>query len=79
MIPGLAVLTCARLRDKSQIKHAISVQDRLRNKSTAGQAQKRSRSDGAKCTQGNITASYASTQHNRNQHNRTYACHPHPL
>ena len=32
----LAVLTCARLRDKSQIKHAISVQDRLRNKSTGG-------------------------------------------
>ena len=29
----LEVLTCARLRDKSQIKHAISVQDRLRSKS----------------------------------------------
>ena len=29
----LAVLICARLRDKSQIKHAISVQDRLRSKS----------------------------------------------
>ena len=30
----LELLTCARLRDKSQIKHAISVQDRLRGKST---------------------------------------------
>ncbi len=30
----LEVLICARLRDKSQIKHAISVQDRLRSKST---------------------------------------------
>jgi len=30
----LAVLTCARLRDRSRIKHAISVQDRLRSKST---------------------------------------------
>lgn len=30
----LEVLVCARLRDKSQIKHAISVQDRLRSKST---------------------------------------------
>lgn len=29
----LEVLICARLRDKSQIKHAISVQDRLRSKS----------------------------------------------
>ncbi|RJS68897.1 hypothetical protein CW696_07935 [ANME-2 cluster archaeon] len=29
----LAVLICARLRDRSQIKHAISVQDRLRSKS----------------------------------------------
>ncbi len=33
----LEVLTCARLRDKSQIKHAISVQDRLRSKSTGWQ------------------------------------------
>jgi len=30
----LELLTCARLRDKRQIKHAISVQDRLRGKST---------------------------------------------
>lgn len=30
----LEILTCARLRDKSQIKDAISVQDRLRSKST---------------------------------------------
>jgi len=30
----LEILTCARLRDKSQIKDAISVQDRLRDKST---------------------------------------------
>jgi len=30
----LEILTCARLRDKSQIKDAISVQDRLRGKST---------------------------------------------
>ena len=30
----LELLTCARLRDKGQIKHAISVQDRLRGKST---------------------------------------------
>lgn len=30
----LAVLICARLRDRSQIKHAISVQDRLRSKAT---------------------------------------------
>jgi len=29
----LEILTCARLRDKSQIKDAISVQDRLRGKS----------------------------------------------
>ena len=29
----LAVLICARLRDRSQIKHAISVQDSLRSKS----------------------------------------------
>ena len=30
----LELLTCARLRDKGQIKHAILVQDRLRGKST---------------------------------------------
>jgi hypothetical protein len=30
----LEILTCARLRDKNQIKHAILVQDRLRSKST---------------------------------------------
>ena len=29
----LEVLVSARLRDKSRIKHAISVQDRLRSKS----------------------------------------------
>jgi len=28
----LELLTCARLRDKGRIKHAIEVQDRLRSK-----------------------------------------------
>ncbi len=28
----LEILTCARLRDKSRIKHALLVQDKLRSK-----------------------------------------------
>lgn len=31
----LEILTCAKLRDKDRIKHAISVQDNLRSKSRA--------------------------------------------